>query len=177
MKYMTMCGDVRIKIIPVINTEDIEMSSIAYKEVQKLVTYTFGLLDCIIEKDEMGKPFFQKHLDYDLSISHTDGLVSVAVGKNHKIGIDVEKIHKVSTTIINKYYSKSEKKALSRNRVNTELIETKIWTMKEAYSKCLGTGLNRDLLMWDTYSRKGIVMETQIYKEYVITVCRMIESM
>lgn len=24
MKYMTMCGDVRIKIIPVINTEDIE---------------------------------------------------------------------------------------------------------------------------------------------------------
>ena len=51
MKYMTMCGDVRIKIIPVINTEDIEMSSIAYKEVQKLVTYTFGLLDCIIEKD------------------------------------------------------------------------------------------------------------------------------
>lgn len=53
MKYMTMCGDVRIKIIPVINTEDIEMSSIAYKEVQKLVTYTFGLLDCIIEKDEM----------------------------------------------------------------------------------------------------------------------------
>lgn len=47
----------------------------------------------------------------------------------------------------------------------------------EAYSKCLGTGLNRDLLMWDTYSRKGIVMETQIYKEYVITVCRMIESM
>ena len=49
--------------------------------------------------------------------------------------------------------------------------------MKEAYSKCLGTGLNRDLLMWDTYSRKGIVMETQIYKEYVITVCRMIESM
>ena len=29
MKYMTMCGDVRIKIIPVINIEDIEMSSIA----------------------------------------------------------------------------------------------------------------------------------------------------
>ena len=136
-----------------------------------------GLKVTIIEKDEMGKPFFQKHIDYDLSISHTDGLVAVAVGKNHKIGIDVEKIHKVSTTIINKYYSKSEKKALSRNRVNTELIETKIWTMKEAYSKCLGTGLNRDLLMWDTYSRKGIVMETQIYKEYVITVCRMIESM
>lgn len=75
MKYMTMCGDVRIKIIPVINIEDIEMSSIAYKEVQKLVTYTFGLLDCIIEKDEMGKPFFQKHIDYDLSISHTDGIL------------------------------------------------------------------------------------------------------
>ena len=101
MKYMTMCGDVRIKIIPVINIEDIEMSSIAYKEVQKLVTYTFGLLDCIIEKDEMGKPFFQKHIDYDLSISHTDGLVAVAVGKNHKIGIDVEKIHIWLTNILN----------------------------------------------------------------------------
>ena len=177
MKYMTMCGDVRIKIIPVINIEDIEMSSIAYKEVQKLVTYTFGLLDCIIEKDEMGKPFFQKHIDYDLSISHTDGLVAVAVGKNPKIGLDVEKIHKVSDTIIEKYYSKAEKREILRTRVNAELVETKIWTMKEAYSKCLGTGLNRELLMLDIYSRKEVLMETQIYKEYVITVCRMIESM
>ena len=89
----------------------------------------------------------------------------------------MEKIHKVSDTIIEKYYSKAEKREILRTRVNAELVETKIWTMKEAYSKCLGTGLNRELLMLDIYSRKEVLMETQIYKEYVITVCRMIGSM
>lgn len=177
MKYMMMCGNVRIKIIPVNNIGDADMSSTAYNEVRKLATDMFGLLDCVIEKDEMGNPFFQNHTDYDLSISHTDGLIVVAIGKNHKIGIDVEKIHKVSDTIIEKYYSKAEKREILRTRVNAELVETKIWTMKEAYSKCLGTGLNRELLMLDIYSRKEVLMETQIYKEYVITVCRMIGSM
>lgn len=177
IKCLTMCGDVKTKLIPVTYRNDTEISLTAYKEVQKLATDTFGLLDCIIEKDGMGKPFFKKHINYDLSISHTEGLVVVAVGKKHKIGIDVEKIHKVSDKIIEKYYSKAEKKAILQTQVNTEIVETKIWTMKEAYSKCLGTGLNRDLLMLDTYSRNEILMETQIYKEYVITVCRMIKSM
>ena len=49
MKYMMMCGNVRIKIIPVNNIGDADMSSTAYKEVRKLATDMFGLLDCVIE--------------------------------------------------------------------------------------------------------------------------------
>lgn len=160
IKYMTMCGDVKTKLIPVTNMNDAEMSFTAYKEVQKLATDTFGLLDCIIEKDGMGKPFFKKHINYDLSISHTEGLVVVAVGKKHKIGIDVEKIHKVSDRIIEKYYSKAEKKAILQTQANTEIVETKIWTMKEAYESFCYQNCQRIILEYVYGSQAVLFINT-----------------
>ena len=175
MKYLTICDDVKVRIIPVSGRDDVELSSIAYNEVRKLGADILGYSNLVIEKDERGKPFFQGNIDCDLSISHTDGMVAVAVGKKCKIGVDVEKIHKISNVIVNKYYSPLEKKAISQNKENVELIETKIWTRKEAYSKCLGTGLNKKILAWDSYSNRDIIMETKIYNNYVVTLCRMDE--
>ncbi len=96
--------------------------------------------ECIVfEKNNYGKPF-AKDVDIHFSISHSDGLVVCAVSKN-EIGIDIEKIRPVKARLAEKFASESEKDVIN-SRING-LFE--IWTLKEAYFKCIGTGINSDI--------------------------------
>jgi 4'-phosphopantetheinyl transferase len=82
------------------------------------------------------------------NLSHTRGLVVLAVSHEAELGVDVEAIDRnlEPRRLAGRHFSPSEREALA---VATELQLHErffeLWTLKEAYAKALGQGLNLDL--------------------------------
>ncbi len=88
---------------------------------------------------EFGKPYING-IDAHFSISHSGDMVVCAVS-DKETGIDIEKIRKTNPRSSQKFASESEEKYISSHE--NGLFE--IWTLKEAYFKCIGTGLGSDI--------------------------------
>lgn len=93
----------------------------------------------IFEHTKAGKPFV-KDLPVHFNVSHSGDMVVCAVS-DCEIGIDIEKIRKVNPRSADKFATESEKEYISEN----ENGFFEIWTLKEAYFKCIGTGLGSDI--------------------------------
>lgn len=185
MKYK-LC-EVDVVILPVDDAGDEKASEFAYKTVQNIavemtkktgtvevgrVTDENGIMDEFrIRKTPAGKPFFEKHQELKFSISHTEGMIAVAVCHCHEVGIDIEKIHDVSERIIERFYTDTEKEAVCYSD-NLAYTKTLVWTAKEAHSKCIGTGLNVETLGWDTVVQDGFKLESVVCGEYLVTLCK-----
>ena len=93
----------------------------------------------IFGKASNGKPY-ARNSDFRFSISHCGNLVICAVSKN-EIGIDVEKIRDIRLKAAEKFASRNELEYIGNNL--ERFFE--IWTLKEAFFKCKGTGLGADI--------------------------------
>jgi 4'-phosphopantetheinyl transferase len=97
----------------------------------------------IFEKSEYGKPFLREKT-INFNISHTDGLTIVVFSSKFNIGVDVEKIREniKFKQIAKRYFSAVEIEIFSS--IPSELQNSTffhIWTLKEAYIKTEGEGL------------------------------------
>jgi 4'-phosphopantetheinyl transferase len=96
---------------------------------------------------EQGKPFFPDFPTLKYNISHGGDLIVVAFSETSEVGIDVESSHrKVNLDIVKRYFTASESTFidnLPQNRQSEYFI--RLWTIKEAYLKMLGTGLFKPL--------------------------------
>ncbi len=90
-------------------------------------------------KNEFGKPF-AVGLDVFFSISHSGDLVYCAVS-DREIGIDIEKNREIRLDAAKRFACESELEYIGGS---TERF-FEIWTLKEAYFKCIGTGLGADI--------------------------------
>ncbi len=121
--------------------------------------------DSVIEYDNRGKPYLKNKKGF-FSISHSKGLVAVAVSDN-PVGLDIERIRNINFNIIKKVCTDSEKEYVlnggNKEEQNIRLIE--IWTFKEAYFKYMGTGIT-DFLSVDYFNEK-IIRKKVITKEYI----------
>ncbi|MDR1725048.1 MAG: 4'-phosphopantetheinyl transferase superfamily protein [Bacteroidales bacterium] len=118
-------------------TKQQQISSWAKQMVLKYV----GLPLEIVYKSN-GKPFFKNNNTIKLSISHTYDYVAVAIS-NREIGIDIEHLRQNKQEIAKRFFTNEENNFLSS--VNTDSYDfyfTKLWTLKEAYSKCIGAGIS-----------------------------------
>lgn len=95
--------------------------------------------EIIFAKGEFGKPF-AAGLDVHFSVSHSGDLVICAVSET-EIGIDVEKIRNIRLDAAKRFACESELEYIADN--TQRFFE--IWTLKEAYFKCIGTGLGSDI--------------------------------
>lgn len=95
-----------------------------------------------------GKPQV-KNANINFNISHSDELVICCVSTN-QIGIDIEKIKPLNINILNKVctcedieYIYDEKVTNCKFPLSREELKRfyEIWTAKEAYFKCIGTGI------------------------------------
>jgi len=82
------------------------------------------------------------------NLSHTHGLVACAVARGTSLGIDVERVDRISSgpDIAARYFAPPEIRMLERHPAsdyNGRFIE--LWTLKEAYIKAVGTGLAHPL--------------------------------
>lgn len=78
--------------------------------------------------------------DLDISLSHTDGLVAVAIARQGRCGVDVEPLdvrHAAATWAL----TPAERDALATMRDRRAAAWARYWTLKEAISKVSGQGL------------------------------------
>ena len=92
-------------------------------------------------KNEYGKPYYE-NINIRFNKSNTLDL-SVLIIDNKECGIDIERIRKYDEVMAKRILSREEYDFVNRN--NKDFTFTLIWTLKESYLKCIGTGLNLNL--------------------------------
>ena len=138
-------------------TEDEIIKSKDYKSEIAKINYIASrailnlVLKCLLEKeiddlkvkrDKNNKPYVESTLGLKFNISHTEGLVLLAFFKR-EVGVDVEKInYKFEfNDILENCFTKDEIINIDNNIISFY----RHWTAKEAYLKCAGIGLIRNL--------------------------------
>lgn len=100
----------------------------------------FGSIQaCGFQKTTIGKPFFLNKPDIYFSITHCDGYVWVAVS-NSPIGIDFEKINKEAKNDLEVAFTQADWEIVSNDLYKS----FQYFSLKEAYSKMIGTGFTTD---------------------------------
>lgn len=111
-------------------------------ELLKYVTQKYHGYPAVIEEcvfTENGKPYL-KDKKYFFNISHTEGMVMIAVS-DKEVGIDVEKMQgKDRSSVINKCTTEKE-----RSRIKCEGDFLCLWTKKESYIKYFGGNVLTDV--------------------------------
>ena len=85
------------------------------------------------EVNEFGKPLSKR---YYFSVSHSEDFVVLAISNNHPLGVDIELIKHYKDEVAKFVCNEDEYK-----EIKDEESFAKVWTNKEALSKCAGTGL------------------------------------
>ncbi len=115
-----------------------------------------------------GKPFLEDHPGIHYNISHAKGAIICAVS-DRPAGIDMELKRKANTRIINKFFTESEQAYVYTDTKDQYERFTRVWTMKEAYVKCIGRGLQQPFESFDVLRIPGIFTFT--HRDYFIAVC------
>lgn len=98
--------------------------------------------------NQYGKPHIAEATglsqDIAFNISHTDGLVTVAVSRDRALGVDIENVQRTAPLdIAERYFCATECRSMRRlpaARQATRFWE--LWTLKESYIKARGMGLS-----------------------------------
>ena len=104
--------------------------------------------------DVDGKPRIFSHNgshERPFSLSHTRGLVAAAVATRGVVGVDVERIdpRKADFAMAEEYFAPAEVQLLRAVPVSERnLCFFRLWTLKEAYLKAIGTGLGTPLKLF-----------------------------
>jgi len=133
----------------------IEVGSLVARAYLRLVLsqYMGGSLaprDLNFSRNEYGKPELKNHGDSDITfnLTHSHGIVGVAVSRGRGIGLDVEAQNRRTKKIdemklANRYFSKEEIEMLTALPPGgaRQLLFVQLWTLKESYVKALGRGI------------------------------------
>ena len=143
----------------------------------------FGIADGSLQYGEHKKPYLKAHDDIFFSISHS-GDMAVCAFYDREIGIDIEKMRKVPSSVMQKVTTKKEYDYLSGLDEDQKTRDfTRLWTVKESYIKYLGEALKESLLqkIEVTFGEKitlthdgkntGVTLEQQSMPGYALCVC------
>ncbi|MEL7060979.1 MAG: 4'-phosphopantetheinyl transferase superfamily protein [Acidobacteriota bacterium] len=98
-----------------------------------------------------GKPFLVRSpgdLELCFNLSHSADLALLAVTAGREVGVDVERLDPKTETgrLARRFFAPEERDALERGEARRRLDDFfRVWTLKEAYLKAVGTGLGRSL--------------------------------
>lgn len=124
------------------------------------------------ETNEYGKPHLKGYPEFYFNISHTRNAIAVAFS-NETIGVDIEKIRDADLQIAQRFFTNSEQRYIGASlddEYNRRFYE--VWTKKEAYIKCIGTGLTTSLKSINVVDTKGAeLIYIREIKKYILSVC------
>ncbi len=111
----------------------------AFKDVYGVNDY-----DICIEKGDFGKPYIKDYPEFKYNISHSGEYVAIAYGCDD-VGIDIEYIREKDLKIAKRCFHKDEYAYITKNEAGQDERFFEVWTMKEAYLKYTGQGINVSL--------------------------------
>lgn len=124
----------------------------------------------VFGKNNYGKPF-AKDLAVEFNVSHSGDMVVCAVS-DRPVGIDVEQIRPMRDSVAKRICSQeeldywSDTSADEAERLNRFF---EIWTAKEAYCKCIGTGI-QDFSFLRQQNVLKMERTTTLLGEYMISI-------
>lgn len=158
--FLSELNSSEIKVLPKQGGRKFEPSLIG-KVLAKRILSNETLIskeNIIIGKTKLGKPIIKtpNNLNFDISISHSGSYLTIGICNDGKIGVDVELLKDINYRVFRNCLSVSEEKYVNSGKEITQRLENfyEIWTRKEAYSKTLGTGLQRPLSITQFYLGK-----------------------
>jgi 4'-phosphopantetheinyl transferase len=118
-----------------------------------LASYTSGVApqDFRFSNNEHGKPALAPEFEalaLHFNLSHTQGLVAMAVSHAPALGVDVENVRARTTAlqIADRYFTSREADALAGLPANQQIARFyALWTLKESWLKAIGQGLSAGL--------------------------------
>lgn len=137
-----------------------------------------------VEIGPHGKPFLRDCPDLDFSISHSRGLAACAIHTG-PVGLDVQLITHPSPALIRRVLSQEEQKLMEQAAdLGTQAEDetfTRLWTLKESYTKAIGLGLGYPLKQL-SFCLNGdgsvqgntpgfVYVQRKIYGKYIISLC------
>lgn len=168
------------KLLPYLTKEEIikskdyksEIAKINYLVSRAILNLALkGLLekeidDLTVKRDKNNKPYVESTLGLKFNISHTEGLVLLAFFKR-EVGVDIEKINYKFEfkDILENCFTKDEITNIDNNIISFY----RYWTAKEAYLKCDGIGLIRNLKEIEIISYGNKVIEISDNKNNIIS--------
>lgn len=113
----------------------------------------FGIEEYSLKTGSSGKPYLSDRADVLFNLSHCAGLAVCGISEA-EIGVDCELIRIYNRKASKRIFSDAEIKFVSES---TDPNETffRIWTLKEALGKAMGTGVLSDLKKYEFVFKNG----------------------
>jgi 4'-phosphopantetheinyl transferase len=169
-----------------------KMESYQFEKDKKLSLGASILLDQMLKKHDLrekdmiygftqyGKPYLKGYEKIHFNLSHSEKMC-ILVESDKEVGCDIERIQKDDVDIVNRCFSEEEKRNLEKSSDKDRLF-TQIWTAKEAFLKCIGTGLsekmkditithNENIRVKQSVNQKLYSFHSAKIEDYVLTIC------
>ena len=141
---------------------------LAYQLLKQALREEYGITEnSIFEYNEHGKPSIAGHPEIHFNLSHCKE-AAVCVVSDQPIGVDVESIREYKEGLVNYSMNEEEKRQIESSE-HPDRAFIRLWTMKEATLKLIGTGISNDLksaIDFQQYRYTTIERE-----KYIYTVC------
>ena len=141
---------------------------LAYQLLKKGLREEYGIAENpAFEYNEHGKPSIVGHPEIFFNMSHCKYAAVCAIS-DKPVGIDVESIREYKEGLVN-YTMNDEEIREIESAENPASAFIRLWTMKEATMKLIGTGISNDMkTVLDIYKYKYTTVDRQ---RYIYTVC------
>ncbi|MBQ6251767.1 4'-phosphopantetheinyl transferase superfamily protein [Ruminococcus sp.] len=128
--------------------------------------------DTPVTKGKMGKPSLADRPDIHYNLSHAKGIAACIVSEQ-ECGIDCEKVRERRPNVMKRAFSANERQMVeSASAEERDLLFFRLWTLKEAYVKALGTGISYPMDKAE-FSFRGGEIVTDIkdcrFRQYIIS--------
>ena len=141
---------------------------LAYLLLKQALREGYGITENpVFEYNEHGKPSIVGHSEIYFNLSHCKE-AAICVVSNQPVGVDVEGIREYRESLVN-YTMNDEEITLIKSAENHAAAFIRLWTMKEATTKLIGTGISNDMkTVLDPTKYKYTTVERQ---RYIYTIC------
>lgn len=140
---------------------------LAYRLLKQGLREEYGIVgNPIFEYNEHGKPSIVGHPEIHFNLSHCKEAV-VCVVSDQPVGVDVESIREYRESLV-RYTMNDEEIREIESAEDPASTFIRLWTMKEATLKLIGTGISNDI---KTVISKEYRYTTVEKKNYIYTVC------
>ena len=141
---------------------------LAYQLLKQGLKDEYGIVENpVFDYNEHGKPTIVGHPEICFNLSHCRE-AAICVLSDRPVGVDVESIREYKDSLVN-YTMNKEEICQIESAENPAAAFIRLWTMKEATMKLIGTGISNDMKMViDSQKYKYTTVDRQ---RYIYTIC------
>lgn len=141
---------------------------LAYQLLKQALREGYGLTDNpVFEYNEHGKPSIIGHPEIHFNLSHCKE-AAICVVSDLPVGVDVESLRQYKESLVHYTMNDEEIHEIESSEDSASAF-IRLWTMKEATTKLIGTGISNDMkTVIDMQKYKYTTVERQ---QYIYTIC------